>query len=337
MDSIGTAPLSTHINLWQHFRLLAMRMIYFGVALVLLLIAGLKGIEQKWLHSAAVLAVAVGFLVVGTIFRKQLAPQWINFVCIVALGVLASLAMKSSGIAGVYWMYPILAMVFFMFDKAIFVLMIMLIYASFAAVTYRFLPFEYAWQIAISMLVLIGVGTVFLVMMAGMQRNLIQANATDTLTGCYHRDYFEQILKQQISKTEKLDRPLSVIQLDLDSFKLVNDKYGYMFGDRVLQETAARIRRVVRDSDIIVRSNGGQFSIVMPDTPLKLAAEIGSDVLNRIRHEPYMVKTMMTTVTASAGIAQHKAGKNWQDLVEAVDTAMDRAKSQGRNRLKVAQ
>jgi diguanylate cyclase (GGDEF)-like protein len=337
MDSIGTAPLSTHINLWQHFRLLAMRMIYFGAALVLLLIAILKGFEQKWLHSLSVFTVAIGFLLVGVVFRKQLAPQWINFVCIVALGVLASLAVKSGGIAGVYWVYPILAMVFFMFDRAIFVLVIMLIYAVFAAVTYRFLPFEYAWQIAVSMLVLIGVGTVFLVMMAGMQRNLIQANATDTLTGCYHRDYLEQIVKQQISKAEKLDRPLSIIQLDLDSFRLVNDKYGYLFGDRVLQETAARIRRLIRDTDIIVRSNGGQFSIVMPDTPLKLAVEMGSDILNRIRHEPYMVKTMMTTIAASAGIAQHKTGNNWQDLVEAVDTAMDRAKKQGRNRLKVAQ
>ncbi|WP_127347279.1 GGDEF domain-containing protein [Pseudidiomarina mangrovi] len=337
MDSIGTAPLSTHVNLWQHFRLLAMRMIYFGVALVLLLITVLKGFEHKWLHSSAVLLVALGFFAIGILYRQRLAPQWINFICIVSLGVLASLAMKSSGIAGVYWMYPILAMVFFMFDKAIFVLVIMLIYAAFAAVMYQFLPFEYAWQIAISMLVLIGVGTVFLVMMAGMQRNLIQANATDTLTGCYHRDYLEQILRQQITKNERLERPLSVIQLDLDGFKLVNDKYGYMFGDRVLQETAARIKRVVRATDIIVRSNGAQFSIIMPDTPLKLAVEIGSDVLNRIRHEPFMVKTMMTTVTASAGIAQHKTGKNWQDLIEAVDTAMDRAKSQGRNRLKVAQ
>lgn len=337
MDTIGTPPLSTHINLWQHFRLLAMRMIYFGVAVVLLFIAVLKGVEQKWLHSAAVAVVAIGFATTGWWYRQTLAPQWVNFVCIVALGTLASLAIKASGIAGVYWMYPVLAMVFFMFDKAIFVLVIMLIYAVFAAVTYHFLPFEYAWQLAISMLVLIGVGTVFLVMMAGMQRNLVQANATDTLTSCYHRDYLSQILQQQLHKAAKLKRPLSLIQLDLDGFKLVNDKFGYMFGDKVLQETAKRIRQSVRDTDIVVRSNGAQFTLVLPDTPLKLAAEIGSDVLNRIRHEPFMVKTMMTTVTASAGIAQAHDGQTWQDLLEAVDSAMDKAKRQGRNRLKVAQ
>ncbi|HET8816249.1 MAG TPA: hypothetical protein VFM61_02255, partial [Pseudidiomarina sp.] len=144
---------AAQLNVWQHFRLLAMRTIYFGVGLVLIAFAAIAIWQEAWLNSGALALVGAAFLLVGVVYRHELAPQWINFLFICALGTLVSISMKSSGILGVYWMYPVLAMVFFMFDKAIFVLVIMLIYAAFAFVTYKFLPFEYAWRIAASMLV----------------------------------------------------------------------------------------------------------------------------------------------------------------------------------------
>ncbi len=337
MKSLHIDTTSSELSLWQQFRLHAMRLIYFGVGLVLVGMAVFYFIDQKLIGGAALLLTGLAFLVAGYIYRNKLAPQWLNFVFICALGVLVSISMRQTGVLGVYWMYPVLAMVFFMFDKAIFVLVIMLVYALFAAVTYWFLPFDYAWRIALSMLVLIGVGAIFLLLMARLQRNLDQATATDTLTGCYNRDYLSELLQQAITKAIRRKQPLSVMVLDLDSFQSVNDKYGYMFGDRVLQETVSRIRSSVGNEATIIRSRGAEFTVLLEATSLKEAADIGSEVLNRIRHEPFSVKTMMTTVTASAGVAEHKPGQSWDDVVEAADAAMGKAKAQGRNRLKIAQ
>ncbi|RUO42078.1 hypothetical protein CWE22_08010 [Pseudidiomarina aestuarii] len=327
---------AAQLNLWQHFRLLAMRIIYIGVGLVLLAFSVVSILQSAWLNSGALALVGAAFLLVGVVYRHELAPQWINFLFICALGTLVSISMKSSGILGVYWMYPVLAMVFFMFDKAIFVLVIMLIYAAFAFVTYKFLPFEYAWRIAISMLVLIGVGATFLVLMARMQKNLSRISATDALTGFYKRDQVTDILQQQIAVAQKHKTPLSLVILDLDAFKSVNDKYGYMVGDQVLQETAQRVKRIARPQDILVRSNGAALMVIFPNTPLKLAAELTSGMLDVMRNEPFAIKSLMMTITASAGVAQWQVGQSWGQWLEQADSAMDRAKSGGRNRMKVA-
>lgn len=337
MNTASTSYPIGQLNLWQQFRLLAMRAIYFGVGLVILVLAGVLLAQARWLEAGALTCVALAFVLTGVIYRNELAPQWINFLFICALGTLVSVSLKSTGMMGVYWMYPVLAMVFFMFDKTIFVLVIMLIYALFAAVMYKFLPFEYAWRIGLSMLVLISVGAVFLLMMSYMQRNISKLYATDPLTAFYRRDYVTEMLQRAIQKAERSHQPVSAMMLDLDSFRSVNDKFGYMFGDEVLKETARRIARHCRAQDIALRSGGAEFLIIFPNTDIKQAAELTGAVLDGLRHDPFAIKSMMTTVTGSAGVAQWRAGQGWGEWLERVDAAKDKAKSQGRNRLRIAQ
>lgn len=337
MTSTSTATTKLSLNLWQQFRLVAMRSIYFGVGAVILVLAAILVVDKQWLAAGAMTSVALAFILTGVIYRNELAPQWINFLFICALGTLVSVSMKSSGLMGVYWMYPVLAMVFFMFDRTIIVLVIMLIYALFAAVMYQFLPFEYAWRIGLSMLVLIGVGGVFLLMMTYMQRNISQLYATDPLTGFYRREYASEMLQKAIDQAQRQHKTASAMLIDLDSFRNVNDKFGYMFGDEVLQQTAKRIERLCRKGDIKVRNNGAEFLIIFPNTPLKLAATLAGEILDNLRREPFAVKSMMTTITASAGIAEWKPNESWGQWLEKADAAMDKAKTQGRNRLRIAQ
>ncbi|WP_417685979.1 diguanylate cyclase [Pseudidiomarina gelatinasegens] len=338
MNTASASVTSTlPLNLWQQFRLVAMRTIYFGVGVVIFVLAGIVAIEGQWLETGALVSVALAFILTGVVYRNELAPQWINFLFICALGTLVSVSMKTSGMMGVYWMYPVLAMVFFMFDRTIFVLVIMLIYALFAAVMYNFLPFDYAWRIALSMLVLIGVGAVFLIMMSYMQRNLSKLYATDPLTGFYRREYVADMMQRELDRAQRQQHPVSAMLLDLDSFKNVNDKFGYMFGDEVLRETASRIARVCRKNDVMVRYGGAEFLVVFPNISVKEAAELTGQMLDNLRHEPFAVKSMMTTVTASAGVAQWRANQTWGQWLENADAAKDKAKSQGRNRLRIAQ
>ncbi|CAB0150802.1 putative diguanylate cyclase AdrA [Pseudidiomarina piscicola] len=337
MNQFSASQVSGSFDLWQHFRLLAMRAIYFGSGVVIAGTAIYTAAQSNWAAAAALLCVALGFALIGYLYRNELAPQWINFLVICCLGTLVSVSMKSAGILGVYWMYPILAMVFFMFDKTIFVLVIMLIYALFAAVIYQVLPFDYAWRVAISMLVLIGVGAAFLIMMASMQRRLFSAAATDSLTGCIKREYLSEMAQQALTKAERAKQPVSLVQIDMDSFQTVNDRYGYLFGDKVLEEAAKRIRSVARATDTVIRSNGAEFVVIFPNTTGKDAAELATAMLDRIRHDPFAVKSLTVTVTASGGLAEFKPGHHWGEWLGAADSALYQAKSQGRNRLKLAQ
>ncbi|RUO63167.1 GGDEF domain-containing protein [Pseudidiomarina insulisalsae] len=337
MTPVSTAQSSATFDLWQHFRLLAMRTIYFGSGIVIAGTAIYSAVTGSWAAAAALICVALGFFLIGYLYRNELAPQWINFLVICSLGTLVSVSMKSAGILGVYWMYPILAMVFFMFDKTIFVLVIMLIYALFAAVIYQVLPFDYAWRVAVSMLVLIGVGAAFLIMMSSMQRKLFAAAATDSLTGCIKREYLSDMVQQAMHKADRAKQPVSLLQLDMDSFQSVNDRYGYLFGDKVLEETARRIRSATRTYDTVIRSSGAEFVVIMPNTSGQQAADVANEILDRIRNDPFSVKSLAVTVTASGGLAEYKPGQHWGEWLEAADSALYQAKSQGRNRLKVAQ
>jgi diguanylate cyclase (GGDEF)-like protein len=325
------------INLWQQFRLLAMRTIYFGVGAIMLMLAVMKVVDGDWGYGLVLSGVGFGFLATWFIYKEELAPQWINFILVCALGTMVSVSIKSAGMAGVYWMYPVLAMVFFMFDRIIFLLAIMLIYALFAAAMYKFLPFDYAWRIGLSMLVLIGVGAVFLPMMSRMQRNILKISTSDPLTSFYKRDFTGELLQREIEKAREAQHPLSVMLLDIDSFKGVNDRFGYMFGDEILRETARRIESYVREQDILIRSNGAEFLVLFPNTSAPMAAELAQAILEQLRHEPYTVKSMLTRITASAGIAQWQPDQTWGELLEQADDAMYQAKSEGRDGLRIAQ
>lgn len=324
-------------NVWQRFRLVAMRTIYFGVGAILLMLAVLAAMDKAWWQALVLLLVGGAFVVTWWRYQQHLAPQWINFVFVCALGALVSFSMKSAGMMAVYWMYPVLAMVFFMFDKTIFILVIMLVYALFAAAMYQFLPFDYAWRIGLSMLVLIAVGATFLVMMLNMQRNLIKATTSDPLTGFYKREYLDELLQHHLQQAEQRQRSLCLMLIDLDAFKAVNDKFGYMFGDAVLQDTARRIRACCRPDDIFIRGNGAEFIVIFPNASLREAAQYSGCVLDNLRHEPFAIKSMMARVTASAGVTQWRPGESWEQLLEKADDAMDTAKSQGRDRLRIAQ
>ncbi len=325
------------VNLWQQFRLLAMRTIYFGVGAVTLMLAVMKAADGEWGGTIALSAVGVGFLLTWSIYKEELAPQWINFILVCALGTMVSISIKSAGMMGVYWMYPVLAIVFFMFDRVIFLLAIMLIYALFAAAMYKFLPFDYAWRIGLSMLVLICVGAAFLTMMTRMQKNLLKMSTADPLTSFYKRDFTGELLHREIEKAQQLNQPLSVMLLDIDSFKNVNDRFGYMFGDEILRETARRIESYVREQDILIRSNGAEFLVLFPNTSAPMAAELAQAILEQLRHEPFTVKSMLTRITASAGIAQWQPDVSWGELLEQADDAMYQAKSEGRDSLRIAQ
>jgi diguanylate cyclase (GGDEF)-like protein len=158
---------------------------------------------------------------------------------------------------------------------------------------------------------------------------------TDALTGLSNQRRFRQILAKEVERAKRFDRPLSVVMLDLDDFKDINDNHGHLQGDRVLREVGRVLRLESREVDEPARYGGEEFAIVLPETRTEGAMEVGERIrrrLDRIRL-PLDGPGGQLRIRASVGVAgSPEQPPDVQTLIKAADQALYRAKQQGKNR-----
>lgn len=154
----------------------------------------------------------------------------------------------------------------------------------------------------------------------------------DELTGAYNRRYLGGFLKGWIRRGKKLEVPVSVLMVDIDHLGEINDRFGREFGDLVLQYFAKRVMNTLRDTDRVIRYSGGSFAVVLPGTPVEMAARVG----NRVRriaenNDIYNFSAQYSTkATVSVGGAGIEAGvSSTEELLAAAQKALAAAKKQG--------
>ena len=158
---------------------------------------------------------------------------------------------------------------------------------------------------------------------------------TDALTGLHNRRYMESHLSTLVSQSIQNGRTLSILVADIDFFKVVNDTYGHDSGDTVLREFAARFRRNTRGIDLACRMGGEEFVIIMPDTDLIRAMQVGERLRACIAADPFQINAdTQLRVTASVGIATlERTDDTPESLFKRADNALYSAKREGRNRV----
>jgi two-component system, cell cycle response regulator len=163
----------------------------------------------------------------------------------------------------------------------------------------------------------------------------IELAVVDALTGLNNRRYFETHLSALVGQAADRGRPLSLMILDIDHFKEVNDTYGHEAGDRVLKGFAERVRKVLRVPDLVCRLGGEEFVIVMPDTPLDIAAKIAERVRIEVEKDRFPVAEdgSRIAVTVSIGLAERGHDGEPDGLFRRADRALYRSKTSGRNRV----
>lgn len=158
----------------------------------------------------------------------------------------------------------------------------------------------------------------------------------DPLTSLFNRRYFESEAKKLIEVAQKENKPYSVLMLDADLFKKVNDTYGHKIGDKVLIELAAKAVKALRDGDIVARYGGEEFVVFLADT----AADQADKVAERLREAiasviVYSDDNQEVRFTVSIGVSSSEISDNVDTLVKTADAALYRAKQNGRNRVEV--
>jgi diguanylate cyclase (GGDEF)-like protein len=154
----------------------------------------------------------------------------------------------------------------------------------------------------------------------------------DALTDLPNRLLFTEHLSPELAQARRHSRPLAVLFLDLDHFKVINDTLGHAVGDQLIKDVAQRLRAGLRESDTVARLGGDEFSILLPELASPVDAAMIAEKLLRLVASPVTLAGRELSVTASIGIALHPSdGTDVESLLQSADLAMYRAKDMGRN------
>lgn len=170
-----------------------------------------------------------------------------------------------------------------------------------------------------------------------LELELERLSVTDELTGLFNRRYFLRKLEETAAQQDRYGGEFSLVAVDLDHFKAINDAYGHPVGDAVLKRFGELIQRRVRKSDVVARTGGEEFLILMPQTSLENAAQVAEDLRGAIENESFVGdESQNFRVTLSAGVVScTDEVVTVRDLLSICDRSLYRAKRQGRNRIMV--
>ncbi|WP_051920352.1 sensor domain-containing diguanylate cyclase [Thermodesulfobacterium hydrogeniphilum] len=166
------------------------------------------------------------------------------------------------------------------------------------------------------LLVIIFIITIFFILQWAKTQSL---SITDPLTEIYNRRYFIERLKTEMERAKRYNIPLSLIIIDLDDFKKINDTYGHMVGDKVLKAVAQTLKNRLRKTDILARWGGEEFIILLPNTPPEKAVFLAGDLRKKIEE---MKIPGVKKITASFGITGYCIGDDINSLIKRADDAM---------------
>ncbi len=159
---------------------------------------------------------------------------------------------------------------------------------------------------------------------------------TDDLTRAYNYRVLGPRLGEEISRAARYGEPLSVLMMDLDHFKRVNDRYGHAVGDAVLRAFVDRVRAEVRQPDVLIRRGGEEFLLVMPSTAEPDAQKVAERIRARVGDTPIVTDGGEVELTVSIGVATWTPGEAPSALEARADAALYRAKNRGRDRVSTA-
>ena len=169
-----------------------------------------------------------------------------------------------------------------------------------------------------------------------MYRKAVLMSQIDALTGLNNRAAYDRDIERELGLVERHKRPLSLMILDIDYFKKVNDEYGHAAGDKVIQAVGNILKEVTRTSDVVFRYGGEEFAILLSDVDSLTAMDVAERIRLSVRGLLVDFESKLINITISVGMASYIAGEGSESLFKRTDKALYRAKHMGRDQIKIA-
>ena len=257
------------------------------------------------------------------------APQLSMTAFVAALMFTIGLSLLQRGIYGVFWAFPAILMINFVATRrpakiytAIFVIYI-------GIISFYVLDPQIAARALIGLIVTTWLTNIFIGIIEQLQTKLVEQTSIDPLTGALNRRQIDRILEEAIERKRRTSTPASLLILDVDKFKSVNDNFGHAVGDRVLKELVSLIGNRARRLDKLFRMGGEEFVLFLPDTDGEGAVQLAEDLRICVAESAFINDH---SITVSIGITELDHGETIDEWIKRGDDALFRAKRDGRNR-----
>jgi diguanylate cyclase (GGDEF)-like protein len=275
-------------------------------------------------------AVVITFVIDGLAIHLKKKPP-IPFAVLVWPGVFTVvLSLVTEGIPGAWGCFPAVPLCFFILPRRIAVVTsLFMVVAGTVALSYTDdlnMALRFGAALSLNVVVIYFITSVIL----GLQNDLIGQAITDPLTGAFNRRQMEFALDESMARNQRTGAPVSVLMIDIDHFKRINDDLGHEAGDSVLKGLVTLIKIRTRKLDRLFRMGGEEFLLLLPDTPGASAVKQAENLRLRIA-EAHLLK--QRPITVSIGVAEYRNGLSQNAWIKTADDALYRAKSEGRNRV----
>jgi diguanylate cyclase (GGDEF)-like protein len=285
--------------------------------------------ERPQLASAIVCVVAA-FAVDGIALHRGRTPPIPYALLLLPIGAAITLSLATQGVIGAFWCYPGVLFFYFVLRRPMARACAVALLVVATAMVRHYLTVRITVRFAVSLTLTIFMVEAIQNIIRTLQRRLLEQAITDPLTGAFNRRHMQARLREMPDVLRRHGSPATLLLIDIDHFKRVNDEHGHEAGDAVLQGVVAAVRGRARAVDVLFRMGGEEFVLLMPGTMERDAAAMAEDVRRGIAEAEV---SDGIAVTASIGVAGLRAEDSVDSWLRATDAAMYAAKESGRNRV----
>lgn len=290
-------------------------------------------VTARW--SLMALNVAVAALLLGNAWNlsKGRGPL-VRFGAMAPLLILAVVVSTLlQGLPGVLWAFPMLFLSFFALSRRLAMVLSVVLIVSVTAASLHSLSVGVAFRIFVSLSFVLLMINVVLGVLGDLQRALVMQAITDPLTGCYNRRHLQTHLDQIVPSPAGTDEGAVLLAIDIDHFKSINDRHGHDVGDEVLCNLVQAIKARQRLGDLLFRTGGEEFALLLPRSTTGVARIVAESLREHVAGSELLHGE---PVTISVGISAVWGDADVKGWLKSADTALYRAKREGRNRVVLA-
>lgn len=239
---------------------------------------------------------------------------------------------NQQGALAVFWCYPSIALFYFILPENKARLVNLLALTALLPEVWEFLSPDLALRATATLILVSIISATFVNILGRQQRQLRELAIKDPLTGLFNRLLLDTFLERTKLTCERNGCPATLVTIDLDHFKAINDTYGHDIGDTVLSGLGRLLLQRLRRTDMVFRLGGEEFLVLLPDTDHESALEVAEQLRAKLR-QTQLLPDCDRVVTASLGVATLKSGETWQSWLRRSDQAVYQAKLRGRDQV----